>query len=499
MSASNTTVHLGIDLGAGSGRAILGRLKAGRLSLQELHRFENRPVERPDGVFWDFDALWHGVLEGLRRAGEATRAAGERLASVGVDTWGVDFALLSDNGEMLAPPRCYRDPRNVAAFDAVRAQIGDDELFRLTGNQLMPLNTLFQLAAERDASPDRLAAARRLLFMPDLMHWMLAGVATNELTIASTSQMLAADAPRWATELLERLGLPIRILGPLTPPMTVLGPLRRAVAEQAGLDDGVLVIAGAGHDTACAVAAAPAPADRSWAFLSSGTWSLLGAEIDRPCLTEAARAAPFTNERGPDGTIRFLKNMTGLWLVQECRRVWESRGERADHAALIDAARAAPPFRTLIDPDAPEFATPGDMPARIAEFARRTRQPAPETIGQTVRTCLESLALSYRRTLGQLENALGRRFDVIHAFGGGARNDLLNELSADAMGRQVVVGPDEASAIGNILLQARALGRLRDGHDLREVVRSSTALRTIDPARAADWAAPADRFTSLAH
>jgi rhamnulokinase len=491
------SAYLAIDLGAESGRAIVGALDRGRLEIHELHRFGNRPQRMPTGLHWDVLGLWREVLEGARKAVAWAAENSRALRSIGVDTWGVDFALLGRSGELLGTPHCYRDARNAAAFEKTIAAIGRAAIYDATGIQFMALNTLYQLVAWRDADAQILERADKLLFMPDVMHYLLTGRAVNEATIASTSQMIDARTGRWATALLERLCLPTQMLGQIVSPGTRLGTLRADVAADIGADHRLEVIAPASHDTASAVAAVPAERGTDWCFLSSGTWSLLGAELDEPCLTAAARDAPFTNEGGVGGTTRFLKNIAGLWLVQECRREFAARGEECDYDRLIASAQAAPPFCTLIDPDQPPLGAPGRMLEKIAELARATDQPAPREIGQFMRCCLESLALSYRRTLRQLEAVLGRTFNVLHIVGGGARNTLLNQMTADAIDRRVVVGPPEATALGNILVQALGDGALRDRFEIRRVVSDSVRPTIYEPHDPEAWNRADARYSEM--
>lgn len=494
---SHPTVHLAIDLGAESGRAIAGVLDNQRLTLHELHRFSHAPISLPSGLHWDLPALWRGVLASLTAAIRWSRDHALPLRSVGVDTWGVDYALLGHSGELLGLPYCYRDPRTAAAFQRLMRHPGAAAIYDATGIQPMPLNTLVQLVAHLEADPERLAAARRLLFMPDLFHYRLSGVACNEATIASTSQMLDPRTGGWADRLLETVGVPRRLLATPSPPATRLGPLRPDVVALLAPDAGAVeVILPASHDTASAVAAAPAPAGAKWCYLSSGTWSLLGAELDAPCFRAAARVSPFTNEGGLGGTIRFHRNLTGLWLVQQCRRAFAQAGAELNYATLTALAASAPPLRTVIDAQNAAFAQTGDMPARIAEFARRTGQPEPQTPGQYVRCCLESLAISYRRTLADLESVLQRRFDVIHVLGGGGRNALLNQMTADATGRRVVVGPIEATAAGSVLVQAIGAGIVRDGAHARQIATTSFTPALFEPNRsdAAAWTHAATRI-----
>lgn len=485
------------DLGAESGRALLGALTGERLQLHELERFSHAPVRLPTGYYWDLPGLWTRLLAGTRKAVAWCERQGMELVSLGVDTWGVDFGLLDARGELLGLPLAYRDPRHEAGMRAVLARIGADRLYGTTGLQPLPFNTLFQLAAMQRRGDSALSAAGRLLMMPDLFHYFLSGRMANEYTIASTTQMLEPAARTWAVPLLAELGIPATLLGAIVPPGTRLGPLLPAVVEETGAGQGVAVVAPASHDTASAVAAVPADARTSWAYLSSGTWSLLGAETTEPILTPEAAAFAFTHEGGVDGTLRFLKNIAGLWLVQECRRALERAGENYDYEALTGLAEAAEPFRTLLDPDDPRFLAPGGMPARIADYARQTGQPAPDTPGRLVRCCLESLALTYRLRLTQLEELVGRRIEVVHIVGGGGRNRLLNRMTADACARPVVVGPLEATAVGNLLVQARAAGEVGSLAEMRDLVARSVPLHRLTPAPSAAWDEALARFQAL--
>ncbi|MEX0612308.1 MAG: rhamnulokinase family protein [Pirellulales bacterium] len=479
--------YIAIDLGAESGRVIVGVLADGRLRLEEVHRFVHEPVWLPTGLHWDTTGIWREIVAGLRRAAEWAKASGSELVSVGVDTWGVDWALVDEAGELAGLPHAYRDPRNAAAYEKVIAKLGKERIYQTTGIQFMPLNTLYSLYAHKLADARGLASADRLLFMPDLFHFWLSGSRTTEATIASTSQMVHCHTGEWARDMLGELGLPTKLLGPITPPGSVVGTLRPKLADETGLPVGLRVVAPAAHDTASAVAAVPAAEGTQWCYLSSGTWSLLGAEIDSPCVTPEAESASFTNEGGVAGTIRFLKNIAGLWLVQECRRDLARRGQEFDYAALMRLAAEAAAFRTLVDPAHGPFQTPGDMLHKIDDFARSTRQPKPESPGQYVRACLESLALAYRDKLELLEKILRRRFDVLHVVGGGGKNELLCQMTADATGCRTVVGPYEATAIGNALVQAMALGHVRDLAELRGIVARSYQPMTYQPASDAGW------------
>jgi rhamnulokinase len=489
--------YIAIDLGAESGRVIVGVLESGRLRLAEAHRFTHRPLWLPTGLHWDITGIWREIVAGLSRAAQWATANGVSLRSVGCDAWGIDWALLDTTGELVGLPHAYRDPRGGPACERAVARIGVDRLYRTTGIQILPLNTLFTLYAHHLVDPGALASAHRLLFIPDLIHYWLCGEMASEATIASTSQIVDCRTGMWAADLLGGLDMPTHLLGPIVPPGSLIGTVREPLADETGLPRALRVVAPAAHDTASAVAAVPAEENYAWCFLSSGTWSLLGTELDGPCLSAAAQAAMFTNERGIGGRVRFLKNIAGLWLVQECRRDLAARGEDYSYEELMHVAESAEPFRTLVDPSEPSFETSGDMRAKIAAFAGRTGQPAPEYPGQFIRCCLESLALAYREKLAMLESILGRRFDVIHVVGGGGRNSLLSQMTADATGRRVVVGPYEATAAGNALVQAMAAGEVRDLAELRRIVAKSLEHASFEPRPGRDWDAPAQRFPPI--
>jgi rhamnulokinase len=483
---------LAFDLGAESGRAVLGRFDGGRLALEVVHRFPNGPVRILDALHWDVLFLYAEVAAGLRMC-----AAGHgSLDGVGIDSWGVDFALLGRGDTLLGNPRHYRDPHTENILEDAFRRVPRDEIFRRTGIQIMRLNSLFQLLAlQRDRSP-LLDMAETLLFMPDLLHYFLTGIKVNEFTNATTSQLYDPTAGRWSHELIRAFGLPERMFGTIVPPGTVLGPLRPSVAADTGLSP-VPVILPATHDTGAAVAAVPAEGGRGWAYISSGTWSLMGAELDAPLINEQARRYNFTNEGGVGGTVRFLKNIMGLWLVQECRRAWSRAGRDYDYDELTRLAAAAPPFAAVLNPDDPSFLLPADMPAALADFCRGTGQPAPEEPGAVVRCALEGLALRYRWVLERLEELLRRRLDVIHIVGGGCRNTLLCQLAADASDRPVLAGPVEATAIGNVLVQALGTGLVGSLAEAREVVRRSFEVRTYAPQNPDAWHEPYQRFLKL--
>ncbi len=482
--------YLAFDLGAESGRAMLGAIDGGCLRLEELHRFPNEPVRIPAGLFWDTFRLFHEIQQGLAIAGRQRRID---LDGIGIDTWGVDFGLLDRDGALIDNPRHYRDARNNGMLERTFAVLPQEEIFAATGIQFMQLNSLYQLYAARLAGSPALDAAGKLLFMPDLLAYWLCGVARSEMSIASTSQFYDPARKRWATELFDRLGLPTRILAEVVPSGTLLGPLLPWVSQAAGLGS-VPVYATCGHDTASAVAAVPAEGE-DWVYISSGTWSLMGVELGEPIINEAALAMQFTNELGAGGRVRFLKNITGLWLLQECRREWALQGNQATYAELAEMAAAAQPFPAIVDPDA--FQEPGALPEKICAFCRRTGQRSPAEPGEMTRAILESLALRYRQVLEDLEAILGRRQRAIHIVGGGSKNRLLNQLVADATGRPVVAGPAEATAAGNVLVQAIGSGAVSDLEEGRRMVARSFAVERFEPRGGREWDGAYARFREL--
>ena len=482
--------YLALDLGAESGRAMLGTISDQRLTLEELHRFANVPVRLPTGLYWDTLRLFHDIQQGLAAAGRERKLA---LSGVGIDTWGVDFALLGPDGALVDNPRHYRDARNHGILEKAFRVAPREEIFAHTGLQFMQFNTLFQLYAMKLAGSPALEAARTLLMMPDLFSYWLTGVARAELSDASTTHFYNPVAQRWATELFDRFGLPKAILPELAPSGTLLGPLLGHVGEAAGLSD-TPVYATCGHDTASAVAAVPAQGD-AWCYISSGTWSLMGVELETPIISEGALRLNFTNEIGFGGSVRFLKNIAGMWLVQECRRAWALEGQEYGYDELARLAATAAPLAAVIDPDA--FLEPGRMPEKIAAFCRSTGQAAPASAGAFCRVILESLALRYRQVLESLESLLGRRLKVIHIVGGGSRNQVLNQFVADATGRTVVTGPSEATAAGNVVVQAIGAGALSGLSQARQLIRRSFPLATVEPNPQADWDRAYQRFCEL--
>jgi rhamnulokinase len=482
---------LAYDLGAESGRGILGLFDGSRLQLEVVHRFPNGPIRTLDTIHWDLLRLWSEMLTALRKA-IADRGS---IDALGVDTWGVDFALLGRNGTLLGNPRHYRDPYTEGYPEAAFATVPRLEIYRQTGMQFMRFNSLYQMLAMQRARSPLLDVAESLLMMPDLLHYFFTGNQVNEFTDVSTSQMYDPTAKGWAHPLLRSFGLPTSILGDIAQPGTVLGSLRPSVMAETGAPAVPVVLPGS-HDTASAVAAVPAR-DESWCYISSGTWSLMGVEIPAPLISEKTLEYNFTNEGGVGGTIRFLKNIMGLWLVQECRRSWERAGQNHTYDELTRLAEAAPPFAALVDPDHSSFWLPPNMPAALGEFCQRSGQSVPTEPGAVVRCALESLALRYRWVLERLEELLGHRIEVIHIVGGGGHNKLLNQLTADACNRVVLAGPVEATAIGNVLVQMIGLGAIGSLAEGREVVRRSFEVTAFDPRQPERWGEPYQRFLRL--
>ena len=486
------THYLAFDLGASSGRAILGTLADGRIELEELHRFDNGPVDVNGGLFWNLLGLFAEMKRGLRNA----VAKGVEIAGIAIDTWGVDFGLVDEQGQFVGFPRHYRDPRTEDIYPYAFARVPREEMYRTTGIQFMNLNTVFQLMAMQRDGDSSLKTGRKLLFMPNALTYLFSGNAVAEYTIATTSQLCDAKDGTWATAMIESLGLPASILPEIVPPCTVVGQLRPAICEELNCPPLPFILVGS-HDTASAVAAVPATAGKSWAYLSSGTWSLLGVELDEPLLSEAALAANYTNEGGVGGKIRFLKNIMGMWLIQESRAEWRRQGRNYSFDEMDMMAAQAEPFRSFIDPNDETFVAPGNMPDRIAGFCRRTGQPVPETPGQIMRCALESLALRYRMALDEIEEITGNPIEILHLVGGGVKNLVLNQYTADAIGRPVVTGPVEATALGNIAAQAIATGELADLAAARQVIAASTETRTLLPGRTADWDGAYRKFRKL--
>ncbi|HVM50925.1 MAG TPA: rhamnulokinase family protein [Candidatus Acidoferrum sp.] len=478
-------VYLAIDLGAESGRVVAGLWNGKTIRLEELHRFPNGPVWLGESLRWDVVRLWAEIQTGL---GLAAKKYGRAVVSVGADTWGVDYVLLTEADEMLGQPYAYRDARTNGIMEKAFRKVPRAEIFAQTGLQFMQFNTLFQLLAQKQADPGLFEAAGVLLMMPDFIHWALCGCRVVEFTNGSTSQCLSPLTRNWATGLLKKFGLPAHIFPKVVPPGTRLGSLRPGIAERTGLRN-VKVVAPPTHDTASAVAGVPTArtGKADWAYISSGTWSLMGAEVQQASLSARTQELNLTNEGGLDGTYRLLKNIMGLWLVQQCKRSFDARGRPYEYGQLAQMAAKAPALRSVVNPDDSRFLNPPDMPRAIQDYCRETKQRVPRTEGELVRCAYESLALKYRVVLGWLEELTGNRIEVIHIVGGGSQSKLLNQFTADACQRSVVTGPVEATATGNVLVQARASGELSSLAEMREVIRNASDVARYEPGRAEAW------------
>lgn len=468
-------VFAAVDIGASSGRVMLGRVSAAGVSLETVHRFPNAVVELDGGLRWDFDGLFAEVLKGLRAAATAVAAQGETITSIGIDTWAVDYGLVNKAGGLVAQPFSYRDDRSRAAVAQVHAKLDPARLYRTTGLQFLQFNTIYQLATERNL--DGLKA----LLIPDLIAFLLTGARRTEATNASTTGLFDAVAGEWATDLFTTLGLRKDLFPPLVQPGEPYGNLLPDIAAAVGLPRETTVVAVGSHDTASAVAAVPAHGE-NFAYISSGTWSLVGLELQQPVLTEASREANFTNERGVDGTVRFLRNVGGLWLLSECQRTWAGEGFQPDLATLLSAAAALPAGGPQVNADDPYFIAPGEMPERIRAAVRRTGDVLPNDPAAITRCIMDSLAAAYARTISTAERLARREVDVVHVVGGGSQNTLLCQLTANATGRPVIAGPVEATALGNLLIQARAAGAATGGLPLlRGIIAAGTNLRRYQP------------------
>ncbi|GAB4343962.1 MAG: rhamnulokinase family protein [Candidatus Abyssubacteria bacterium] len=480
------SAFLAFDLGASGGRGILGELHGGKLSLREVSRFPNGMLSVRGHLHWNIFNLFERIKEGIHIC------ARERVPdSVGIDTWGVDFGLLARDGCILGLPFAYRDSRTDGAMESFFKKVPQKRVYELTGIQFLPLNTLFQLESMvRDTSP-LLELATDLLFIPDLLNYLLSGAKKTEFTFASTSQLYNPIKGGWENELLAALGLPLSLMQEIVPPGSVIGAISHDVSQEIGIPE-LPVIAVATHDTGSAVAAAPAEGD-DWAYISSGTWSLMGIETKAPIITSESMRLNFTNEGGVGRTFRFLKNIAGLWLLQECRRAWD-QDKSLSYDDLLESAQTARPFSALIDPDWPEFLNPPDMPEAIRAACKRTAQEPPASRGEFVRCILESLALKYRFVLDQLRRISPLPINRIHVIGGGARNRLLCQFTADATGIPIFAGPVEATAIGNIMVQALSYGRVSSLAEMRDVIRRSFDVVTYLPDQTTQWNRAYERF-----
>jgi len=483
-----TTYYLACDLGATSGRLMLGSLSNGKLALEELHRFGNGPIKVGGALHWDMNALFNELKTGLKKA------AARKLpfASISTDSWGVDYILFDSQDQIIEPTFCYRDSRTEQGVKNAKARVSWETIYAETGIQFMPLNSIYQLAAE---SSERLARAKKLVLVGDAFNYFLSSVARNEESLASTTQLYNPRTKTWSDKLLTALGLREEMFAPIVPSGTRLGPMCKGLAAEVGLPQ-IEVIAACSHDTGAAVAAVPA-SGQNWAYLSSGTWSLIGVELPGPVITDQSRELSFTNEVGFGGTIRFLKNIVGMWIVEECRREWAQQGQNYDYKTLDQMTADAPPFGALINPNDLRFWSPDDMPDKIAAFCKETGQPVPAAPGPMLRCVYESLALLYRVMAKRLEQLVSRKIEQLHIVGGGSKNDLLNQFTANALQIPVLAGPKEATAIGNIVVQAIALGHLKSLEEARQVVRNSSEIATFHPQDTAEWQKAFQRFEKM--
>lgn len=481
---------LAFDFGASSGRAIIGTLDNGRITLNEVHRFSNDPVTVNGTFYWDVLRLFHEIKQGLLKAKQAGG-----FDSIGIDTWGVDFGLFDKDGVLLENPVHYRDKRNIGMVEKAAKYIGKDEMYKLTGIQFMDFNTAFQLLSIKENRPELLARAQSLLFMPDLFAYFLTGNKVSEYSIATTSQLVDINTRDWSKEMLEKLGLPEKIFNRIVPSGSVTGYLSDEICEELGLEK-VPVIAVCGHDTQSAVTAVPSEKE-DFAFISSGTWSLFGTETKKPIVNDLSYSFNVTNEGGFGYSTAFLKNICGLWLIQESRRQWIREGKEYSYAELEKAALREKPFARFIDPDAPEFAVPGNLPARITEYCRRTGQSVPENEGQTVRCIYESLALRYRAVLEGIEKCTGKNYDSLNVVGGGTKDTLLCKMTADACNITVYAGPIEATVMGNVAVQLISGGDIADVVEARRIIANSGQLKCYSPENTAAWDEAYEKFKSV--
>ena len=481
---------LAFDFGASSGRAIIGTLDNDKITLNEVHRFSNDPVTVNGTFYWDVLRLFHEIKQGLLKAKQAGG-----FDSIGIDTWGVDFGLLDKDGVLLENPVHYRDKRNIGMVEKAAKYIGKDEMYKLTGIQFMDFNTAFQLLSIKENRPELLARAQSLLFMPDLFAYFLTGNKVSEYSIATTSQLVDINTRDWSKEMLEKLGLPEKIFNRIVPSGSVTGYLSDEICEELGLEK-VPVIAVCGHDTQSAVTAVPSEKE-DFAFISSGTWSLFGTETKKPIVNDLSYSFNVTNEGGFGYSTAFLKNICGLWLIQESRRQWIREGKEYSYAELEKAALREKPFARFIDPDAPEFAVPGNLPARIADYCRRTGQSVPENEGQTVRCIYESLALRYRAVLEGIEKCTGKNYDSLNVVGGGTKDTLLCKMTADACNITVYAGPIEATVMGNVAVQLISGGDIADVVEARRIIANSGQLKCYSPENTAAWDEAYEKFKSV--
>ncbi len=473
---TGTKKYIAVDLGAESGRVMLGSVSADKLTLEEVHRFSNGPIKENGSLRWDFEHLLSEIKAGIRKA---TQQADDNIEGIGVDSWGVDFGLVGADGKLIENPYHYRDSRTNGMMEKAFELIDKRQIYLNSGIQFMQLNTIYQLLAMRLANSDVLAKTKKLIFMADLVSYYLCGRTFGEYSLASTSQLIDMKTGLWSKEIFGKLSLPRNIMPDIVPPGTVVGKLTEPVAKELRCKQ-IPVIAVGSHDTASAVAAVPAEGD-NWAYLSSGTWSLMGVEVPKAIVSDKTFECEFTNEGGVEDTIRLLKNIMGLWLVQECKRQWQREGVELSYSELTEMAQKAKPFAANIDVDYSEFLAPGDMPKRINDYLAKTGQKKSEDKGQMIRAILEALAFKYRWVIEKIEDITGKKIDRLHIVGGGIQNELLNQFAANATGKKIEAGPIEATATGNILMQAKATGQIKNLAEARKIVRNSFDLKEYQP------------------
>ncbi len=487
---TGTHHFLAIDLGAGSGRAILGTLKEHKILLEEIHRFPNDTVSSDGHLYWNTDKLFEEMLTSLK----ILVSKNIKIESIGIDTWGVDFALLDKDGKLLSQPHAYRDQMTNGAPEEFYNLISKEKVYQLTGIQTMQFNSLFQLYALKKTKPQLISNAAALLFIPDIFNYYFTGIKCSEFSFVSTSQLLNPVNHSWATELFITLGIEPSIMQKILLPGTVIGNIKPEITQTTGMKS-IPVIAVASHDTGSAVAAVPADGD-NWAYLSSGTWSLMGIESDKPILTDEAMKCNFTNEGGVDGTTRFLKNITGLWLLQESKRIWDKEKEYS-YSELVKMAEEAKGFQSFIDPDAPDFFAPDDMTEAIQTYCKKTNQTVPCTVGEIARVIFESLALKYRFVMETIEQLTQKKINKLHIIGGGSQNELLCQFAANATGAEVIAGPVEATAIGNIVMQAKTLGHFKSLKEMRQVIGESFSVKSFNPEDQIQWEKAYQMFSNI--
>lgn len=476
------SLYLAIDFGASSGRAIIGKIKNDKISLHEIHRFPNQPIQMMGHLFWDFPYLFNEMKKGII----AVRKNGFKdLKGMAIDTWGVDFGLITKDNQLIGNPYCYRDPRTNGMLEAVFEKVGKEKLYSITGIQFIQINSLYQLYSMVETDSPLLEIADKLLFMPDLFNFYLTGEKHNEYTIASTSQLLDGRERVWAADVFSQLRMPQKLMSVIIDPGTIIGNMLPEIETETGVKN-VPVIATASHDTASAVAAVPAKGE-NWAYLSSGTWSLMGIEVEQPIISSDSLAYNFTNEGGAEGKIRFLRNAMGLWLLQRCMHQWEIEGNSVHYEEMPTLVEKEKPFRSIVNPDDPGFLNPPNMVTAIQNYCRKTNQPVPESQGQVLRCIFESLALRYRSILNMINAMHSQKIDRLHIVGGGSQNNLLNQFTANALGIPVIAGPSEATALGNILVQAIARKELNSISEGRELIRNSFDLQEFHPQDLNEW------------